>query len=101
MSSMVTAIIAAGRNWTIDHNAGEACDVANKVFTCIKIVWDRAESMFATVLTVITTIWKPGFNYKQSGSRPTVLLLRKNVTLVIKYAQFYGITSLMPGLRKW
>ena len=25
--SMVTAIIAAGRNWTIDYNAGQAWDV--------------------------------------------------------------------------
>ena len=31
MSSMVTAIIVAGRNWTIDYYAGEACDVVIKV----------------------------------------------------------------------
>ena len=36
MPSMVAAIIAAGRNWTIDYNAGQACDVVIKVFTCIK-----------------------------------------------------------------
>ena len=60
MSSMVTGIIAAGRNWTIDHNAREACDVVIKVFTCIKIAWDRVGNMFATVLTIIITIWRPG-----------------------------------------
>ena len=38
MPTMVTAIIAAGKklNWTIDYNAGQACDVVIKVFTCIK-----------------------------------------------------------------
>ena len=56
MSSMVTAIIAAGKNYTIDYNAAEACDVVIKVFTCIKIAWDRVRNMFATVLTTITTI---------------------------------------------
>ena len=55
MSSVVTEIIAAGRNRTIDYNAGEACDVVTKVFTCIKIAWDRVRNMFATVL-------KPGFH---------------------------------------
>ena len=48
MSSMVTAIIEAGRNGTIDYNAGEACDVVIKVFTCIKTSWDRVTNMFAT-----------------------------------------------------
>ena len=38
--SMVTAIIAAGRNWTIDYNAGQACDVVIKVLTCIKTAWN-------------------------------------------------------------
>ena len=61
MSSMVTLIIAAGRNWTIVYNAAEACDVVIKVFTCIKIAWDRVRSMFATLLTTITTIWRAGF----------------------------------------
>ena len=37
---MVTAIIAAGRNWTIDYNAGQACDVVIKVLTCIKTAWN-------------------------------------------------------------
>ena len=55
---MVTAIIAAGRNGTIDHS--QACDVVIKVFTCIKTVWNRVRNMFATVLTTITTIWRPG-----------------------------------------
>ena len=36
MPSVVTAIIAAGRNGTIDYIAGQTCDVAIKVFTCIK-----------------------------------------------------------------
>ena len=36
MPSVVTEIIAAGRNWTIDYNA---CDVVSKVFTCIKTAW--------------------------------------------------------------
>ena len=31
MSSMVTAIIAVGRNRTIGYNAGEACDVVSSV----------------------------------------------------------------------
>ena len=38
--SMVTAIIAAGRNWTIDYHAGQACDVVIKVLTCIKTAWN-------------------------------------------------------------
>ena len=32
MPSVVTAIIAAGRNWTIDYNAGQACDIVIKVY---------------------------------------------------------------------
>ena len=55
MSSVVTAIIAAGKNWTIDYSA-EACDVVIKVFMRIKIAWDWVENMFATVLT------RSGFN---------------------------------------
>ena len=61
ISKIVTTIIAARRNWTIDHNAGKACDITIKVFTCIKIAWDRVGNMFATVLTIIATIWRPGF----------------------------------------
>ena len=61
MPSVVTAIIAAGRNWTIDYHAGQACNVAIKVFTCIKTAWKRVGNMFATVLTTITTIWRPVF----------------------------------------
>ena len=38
---------------------------------------------------------KPVVSYKQSGSRKTILLLRKNVKLVIKYALLYRVTSLM------
>ena len=53
MSSVVTAIIAAGRNGTIDYNGGKACDVVIKVFTCIKTAWNRVRNMFATVLTTI------------------------------------------------
>ena len=60
MPSMVTAIIAAGRSWTIDYNAGQACNVVIKVFTCTKTAWNRVRSMFSTVLTAITTIWRPG-----------------------------------------
>ena len=59
MLSMVTAIIAAGRNQTIDYNDGQACDVVSKAFTCIKTAWNN---MFATVLTTITTIWRPGYS---------------------------------------
>ena len=54
--SMVTAIIAAGRNWTIDYNAGQACDVVIKSVHVIKTAWNRVKNMFATVLTTITTI---------------------------------------------
>ena len=50
MSSMVTTIIAAGRNLTIDYNAGEVCDVAIKMFTWIKIAWDRVERMLGQCL---------------------------------------------------
>ena len=57
---MATVIIAAGRNWTIDYNAGQACDVVIKVFTCIKTAWNRVRNMFAMVLTTIKTIWRPG-----------------------------------------
>ena len=56
MPSVVTAIIAAGRNLTIDYNAGQACDVVIKVSTCIKTAWNRVRNMFATVLTTITTV---------------------------------------------
>ena len=61
MSSMVTAIIAVGRNLTTDYNVSEACDIVIKVLTCIRIAWDRVRNMFATVLTIITSIWRPGF----------------------------------------
>ena len=63
MPSMVTAIVATGRNRIIDYNAGQACDVVIKVFTCIRTVWNRVRNMLATVLTTITTIWRPGLNY--------------------------------------
>ena len=62
MPSMVTAIIAAGRNMTIDYNAGQAYDVVITVFMCIKTAWNRVRTMFATVLTTITTIWRPGLS---------------------------------------
>ena len=61
MSRTVTAIITAGRNYTIDYNAIDACSVVIKMFVCIKITWDRAGNMFRTVHSIITTIWKPGF----------------------------------------
>ena len=35
-----------------------------KVFTCIKTAWNRVTKMFATVLTTIITITRPGFNSK-------------------------------------
>ena len=63
MPLVVTAIIATGRNWTIDHNAGQVCDVIIKVFTSIKTAWNRVRNMFATVLTTITTIWRPGLTF--------------------------------------
>ena len=43
---------------------------------------------------------KPIVSYKQSVSRKTILLLRKDVKFVIKYALLYGVTTLMPGFRK-
>ena len=64
--SMVSAIIAAGRNWTINYNGGQACDVVIKMFTCIRTAWNRVRNMFETVLTTITTIWRPGFNVYQN-----------------------------------
>ena len=42
MSSMVTAIIAAGRGSTIDYSASEACDAVIKVFTCVKSIFSSA-----------------------------------------------------------
>ena len=63
MPSMVTAIIAAGRNWTLDYNAGQACDVVIKVSTCIRTAWNRVRNTFATVLTTITIIWRPGLTW--------------------------------------
>ena len=59
---MVTAIVGAGRNCTIDYSAGEACYVVIKVLTCIKIAWDRVGIMFVTVLTIMTTIWRPALS---------------------------------------
>ena len=44
MPSMVTGIIAAGRNLTVDYNAGQACDIVIKVFTCIKTVETESET---------------------------------------------------------
>ena len=69
MPSMVTAIFAAGRNWTIDYSAGHACDVVIKVFTCIKTAWNRVRNMFATVLTTITAIWRPVLRLQSSTRR--------------------------------
>ena len=60
---------------TIDYNAGEACDVVIKVFTCIKTAWNRVRNMFATVLTTITTIWRPG--------------LKQLITMLVKLAMLY------------
>ena len=73
MSSVVTGIIAAGRNRTIDYDAGETCDVVIKVLTCIKIAWDRVRNMFATVLTIITTIWRPGLKHQAFAFRSNCL----------------------------
>ena len=36
-------------------NALEACGIAIKVFTCIKIACNRVGNIFATVLTIIAT----------------------------------------------
>ena len=66
---MVTAIIAVGRNLTIEYNAGQACDVAIKVSTCIRTAWNRVRNMFATVFTTITTIWRPGFTFELMKKR--------------------------------
>ena len=68
MPSVVTAIIAAGRNRTINYNAGQACDVVIKVFMCIKTAWNRVRNMFATMLTTITTIWRPGFKQQHHNA---------------------------------
>ena len=38
------------------------------MFTCIKIAWDRVENIFARVLTIIATIWRPGFRVRTSFS---------------------------------
>ena len=43
MPSMVTANIAAGRNCTIEYNAGQACNVVIKVFTCIKTAGKKSQ----------------------------------------------------------
>ena len=86
MPSIVTAIIAAGRNWTIDYNA-QACDVVIKVFTCItciKTAWNRVRNMFATVLTTITTVWRPSSSF----------------TGTIKSCLFYALAPLCL-IRKW
>ena len=64
MPSMVTAIIATGRNRTIDYNASQACDVVIIVFTCIKTAWIKVRNMFARVLTTTTTICGPGLIYQ-------------------------------------
>ena len=47
------------------------------------------------------TVNKPIVNYKQSGSRKTILLLPKNVKLAIKYALLYGVTSLILRKRRF
>ena len=36
----------------------DVCNAAIKLFTCIKIAWDRVENIFGMVLTTITTIWR-------------------------------------------
>ena len=71
MPLMVTAIIAAGRNRTIDYNAGQACDVVIKVFMCIRTACNRVRNMFATVLATITTIWRPGLSSSSFNSEQT------------------------------
>ena len=43
---------------------------------------------------------KPVGSYEQSGSQQTKHLLHKNVKLVIKSVQLYGVTSFMRSLRK-
>ena len=42
---------------------------------------------------------KPIVSYKSLGIRKTIVLLHKIANLA-KYVQLYGVTSLMPGLRK-
>ena len=52
----------------IDYNAGEACNVVIKLFTCIKFPWDRVGKMFATVLTIISTRHlQPPYSAKVKG----------------------------------
>ena len=74
MPSVVTAIIATGRNWTINYNAGQTCNVVIKVFTCIRTAKNRVRNMFATVLKTTTTICKLGLkaitNYKGVTASP-------------------------------
>ena len=60
----------------------------------------RSVNDFRHIRTQWAAVKQANVSYKQSGSRKTVLLLRKNVKLVIKHALLYGITSLMLGLRK-
>ena len=45
MSSVVTGIIAAGRNRTIDNNAGEACDVVKSVQLALSHLQSPLEQM--------------------------------------------------------
>ena len=87
MPSVVTAIIEAGRNWTIDYSAGQACDVVIKVFTCIKAAWNRVRNMFATVL-------KPGFHLQQT-LRPRH---KKQSDYVIEQSSFRSITLFWPKI---
>ena len=37
-----------------------------KVFTCIKIAWNRVRNMFVMVLTIITIIWLSGLRHNLS-----------------------------------
>ena len=78
MPSVVTAINAAGRNGTIDYNAGQACDVVIKVFTCI------VRNMFATVLTTITRLFSnrcflSNFSMSLKYNDCTFFSFRKNI----------------------
>ena len=61
----MTVFNTTKRNWIIDRS--NACDIVNKVFTCVKIAQDRFVNMLGTALATARTIWRPGFNLIVGG----------------------------------
>ena len=60
------------------YSACQACDVVITVFTCIRTVWNRVRNMFATVLTTITTIWRPWLKIEAFQDYYTCMLFFNN-----------------------